>query len=303
VLVSPRTSANVGAACRASSNFGVDDLFVVSPRCDPTDDDASKLSRGVSCFEKMSIVESLDDALEGTAAAVGVSRRVGGARRAYEGVRELLGAGVPGVSFVPRRRRKRRRKEGEDGDGEEEKNLLPLAVVFGREESGLTADELAKCSASVALRTSSAAPSMNLSAAVAVMLALLQEEAARVDEEEEEEEKEEDEERRKRGARSSSSSVSTSSPPPPPPLLLPAEIASPSAIDALVLRVAELAVLLKLEEEARETAGGGGAHGRKLRLAGHARALLTRARACKAEVGAMHALLRAAEQRLAKAGG
>ena len=37
VLVSPRTSANVGAACRAASNFGVDDLVVVSPRCDPFD--------------------------------------------------------------------------------------------------------------------------------------------------------------------------------------------------------------------------------------------------------------------------
>lgn len=282
VLVSPRTSANVGAACRASSNFGVDDLFVVAPRCDPRDDEASKLSRGVSSFQKFRVAADLAEALEGTAAAVGISRR---ARRAYEGVRELLGAGIPGVSFVTRRKREKK----------EEQSSLPLALVFGREESGLTAAELAKCSASLALRTSSDAPSMNLSAAVAVTLALLQEEAARVDDDDDEDEggeEEGDEEGRERSSSSSAPTVSTGTPP------LPSEIAPPSAIDALVLRVAELAVSLELEAEPRETAGGGGAHGRKPRLAGHARALLTRARASGGEVGAMHALLRAAEQRL-----
>lgn len=135
-----------------------------------------------------------------------------------------------------------------------------------------------------------------MSAAVAVTLALLQEEAARFDNDEEDEEEEEEKqgEEGERRERSSSSSSSSSLP-------LSNEIAPLSAVDALVLRVAELAVLLNLEPEARETAGGRGAHGRKLRLAGHARALLTRARASKAEVGGVHALLRAAEQRLSRA--
>ena len=77
----------------------------MAPRCDPRDDDAAKLSRGVPAFRGMRVVKGLEEALEGTAAAVGVSRRVGGARRAFEGVRELLGARVPGVGFVGRRRR------------------------------------------------------------------------------------------------------------------------------------------------------------------------------------------------------
>ena len=293
VLVSPRTSANVGAACRASSNFGVEELVVVAPRSDPWDDDARKLSRGVSPYQKLRVVSNLEEALEGTTAAVGVSRRTGGARKAYEGVGVLLGARITGVSFASRRRREKKN---------ENERILPLALVFGREESGLTAAELARCSACLALRTSHDAPSLNLSAAVAVTLALLQEEAARVDDDEEENEEQRGErrERSSSGSSSSSSTASmattvTSSLPPP---VLPAEIAPPSAIDALVLRVAELACSLDLEEEARETAGGGGAHGRKLRMAGHARALLTRARASRSEVGAMHALLRAAEQRL-----
>ena len=281
------------------------ELVVVDPRCDPLDDDASKLSRGVEAFRNIRVVGDLDEALEGAAAAIGVSRRTGGARRAYEGVRELLGAGVPGVSFTPRSKRAANGGAG-GGRGEpEEPRPRPLALVFGREESGLTAEELARCSASLALRTSEGAPSLNLSAAVAVTLALLQEEAARVDAEEEAAAAEEGGGRRagrSSNSSSSSSSVSTttsavSSPPPSSS----SEIAPLSAVDALVLRVAELAVTLKLEEAARETAGGGGAHGRKLRIAGHARALLTRARASKAEVGAMHALLRAAEQRLSRA--
>ena len=294
VLVSPRTSANVGAACRASSNFGVDDLVVVSPRCDPFDGESAKLSRGVECFERMRVAADLDEALEGAAAAVGVSRRTGGARRAYEGVRELLGAGVPGVRFAPRGRRQSKGGGGGGGDSGDESSLFspppplpppppPLALVFGREESGLTAAELARCSASLALRTCGRAPSLNLGAAVAVTLALLQEEAARADEEEEREGEEEEKHEEN------------------PPL--PSLTAPPSAVDALVRRVAELAFALKLEPEPRETAGGGGAHGRKPRLAGHARALLTRARASGAEVGAMHALLRAAEQRLLAVGG
>lgn len=49
--------------------------------------------------------------------------------------------------------------------------LPPVAVVFGREESGLTADEAQQCTHACGIPTGRLQPSMNLSHAAAVILA------------------------------------------------------------------------------------------------------------------------------------
>jgi hypothetical protein len=57
--------------------------------------------------------------------------------------------------------------------------LPKLALVFGREESGLTADELEACTHLCSIPTGRKQPSMNLSHAVAVVLAQIYEACTR----------------------------------------------------------------------------------------------------------------------------
>lgn len=250
VLVGPRVPENVGAAARAASNYGVADLRLVAPRCDPRGDAATRVAVGAPAFTSMTVHESLASALADGATAVGLSRRAGGARRAHASPRALLDDASARYA-LPR-----------------PAGAAPLALVFGREESGLTAGELALCAACVSLpHVSDAFGSLNLATAVAVTLALLADAAG--------------------GAGG----------PGPAPAPAPDPPASAGTVDATVLRVAALCDALGLG--GAETVGGGGKnHGRKKRVPAHARALLARAGATADELGAIHAVLRAVEGRL-----
>lgn len=252
VLVSPRVPENVGAAARAASNYGVADLRVVSPRCDPRGEVAARVAVCAPAFASMTVHETLAGALDG-ALAVGLSRRAGSARRAYASPRALLDD-ASGRYTLPR-----------------PPGAPTLALVFGREESGLAATELALCAACVALPDVDAGfGSLNLATAVAVTLALLAGAAGGGG-----------------GGVSAGASHTPAAPDPPAPA---------ATVDATVSRIATLCDALGLG--GAETVGGGGAHGRKKRVPAHARAILARAGATADELGAVHAVLRAVEGRL-----
>lgn len=145
ILVEPAGPLNVGSVARLCANFDVDELRLVNPRCDPTEADALRMAVHASpLLEKASLHTTLESALADCRRVVATCGRIDhGAiplQTPDEALNWLMG-----------------------GDG-------PMAVVFGREDSGLTNDELRLCQRVLTLHSSSHYASLNLSHAVAVVL-------------------------------------------------------------------------------------------------------------------------------------
>ena len=148
VLVSPQTAANVGAAARVMKNFGCSDLVLVDPRCDVVlGGPASQLARSAyDLIEARREVATLGEALAGVHFSLALTAQAGDDRR-----REFIG-------FVPEPLL-RDRPAGEK-----------RALVFGREDNGLTSDECGLCANLWGFPTQPEYTSMNLAQAVTAAL-------------------------------------------------------------------------------------------------------------------------------------
>ena len=96
------------------------------------------------------------------AASIGFTRRVGNTRLVHASLSQLLQA-FPNTLPDPA-------TTARDSSWASERRI---ALVFGREESGLTANELSLCTHSCSIPTGPVQPSLNLSHAVCVVLAQL----------------------------------------------------------------------------------------------------------------------------------
>lgn len=147
VLVRPRLPANLGAAARASKNFGVSDLRLVEPAA-PADAEAQRLSSGADdLLASLRRYETLPQAVGDAELVVATSSLRGRGRH-----RSISLADLPRIL-------------------EELGEQARAAFVFGPEKSGLTEEEMSHASFSLRLPTDPAFPTMNVSHAVAVVLA------------------------------------------------------------------------------------------------------------------------------------
>eukprot|EP00242_Pyramimonas_sp_CCMP2087_P017963 CAMPEP_0198226278 /NCGR_PEP_ID=MMETSP1445-20131203/104723_1 /TAXON_ID=36898 /ORGANISM="Pyramimonas sp., Strain CCMP2087" /LENGTH=240 /DNA_ID=CAMNT_0043906057 /DNA_START=117 /DNA_END=836 /DNA_ORIENTATION=- len=149
VLVSPKFAGNVGSAARLCANFECNDLWVVSPRCDPLGDDASTLAVGSPALSSLTVCDSLADAIGDCTVSIGFTRRKGAVRHVNPSFSSFLEAHSEYL---------------EPTNGK-------LALVFGREDHGLTIDELMRCTELCALPTGRVQPSLNLSHSTGIALA------------------------------------------------------------------------------------------------------------------------------------
>lgn len=146
VLVEPREPGNIGMVCRAMANFGVNDLRLVNP-CDHLAPEAQKFAvGGRGLLDDAAIFPDLQTALADVHFSFAATRRTGRLRGALHPSCELPGL----VDQFPSQSR--------------------IALVFGREDRGLTGEELAVCSAGVRISSSEEVGSLNLSQAVMVLL-------------------------------------------------------------------------------------------------------------------------------------
>mmetsp|Transcript_8338 Transcript_8338/g.17208 ORF Transcript_8338/g.17208 Transcript_8338/m.17208 type:complete len:299 (-) Transcript_8338:152-1048(-) len=149
VLVSPKFAGNIGSAARLCANFECNDLWVVNPRCDPLGDDSSALAVGSPALSSLTVADSLSDAIGDCTVSIGFTRRQGAVRHVHPSFRTLMDA--------------------------HEEYLEPssgrLALVFGREDQGLTVEELMICTQLSALPTGRVQPSLNLSHSAGIALA------------------------------------------------------------------------------------------------------------------------------------
>ena len=145
VLVEPSHPGNVGGAARAMKTMGLDSLYLVRPGRFPDPQADWRAARAVDVLASAKVVDSLDDAIGDCVLAVGTStrsRRIPLPLADAETVATRLATEYSGQ---------------------------PVAILFGRETSGLTNEELQRCQLHLSIPASPEYPSLNLAMSVQII--------------------------------------------------------------------------------------------------------------------------------------
>ncbi|MDQ3281073.1 MAG: RNA methyltransferase [Acidobacteriota bacterium] len=146
ILVEPLEAGNVGAAARAMKNFGFTDLWIVGGKTERTDNVSAWWAVGaIDVVESATRVDTLAEALADCHLTVATTAVRG--RHVYEQLTPSDVARIAWQELGPEHR---------------------LGVVFGREKSGLTGEEVAQCQRTASIPTWTKFPTMNLAQSVAI---------------------------------------------------------------------------------------------------------------------------------------
>jgi tRNA/rRNA methyltransferase len=146
VLVRPQYAGNIGSVCRAMKNMGLTRLVMVSPEQDPLSAEARMMATSAKdILQKAKIFSSLEDALQGFRWIAGTSARKGINRGPFVSPREVC----PEIIQHAR--------------------SIPVAILFGPEDRGLTNRELDPCHALISIPTHPGLSSLNLAQAVILL--------------------------------------------------------------------------------------------------------------------------------------
>jgi TrmH family RNA methyltransferase len=145
VLVGTTHPGNIGGAARAMKTMGLRQLYLVAPKVYPSAEATAWASGADDVLATAAVCSDLDQALAGCVLVVGTSAR---SRR------------LPWPELEPRAAAEELVRVA---------RAAPVAVVFGRERSGLSNEELDRCHFLVSIPTDQAYPSLNLAAAVQVL--------------------------------------------------------------------------------------------------------------------------------------
>lgn len=147
VLVEPIYEGNVGSVARAMKNFGFADLVLVRP-CKIEDFGLAMASHAKDIIEGAKVVAAIEDAVAGANLVVGST-----GVRGHSTNRHLR---VPSLSPAELAER----LQGTTG---------VVALLLGKEDDGLSREELVACDIVTSIPTSSEYPIMNLSHAAAIL--------------------------------------------------------------------------------------------------------------------------------------
>jgi tRNA/rRNA methyltransferase len=145
VLYRPQSAGNIGAAARALKNMGFDDLRLVAPGTLKSREAVAMAVHADDVLAHATVYPDLADALADCSVAVGTTSRRGGYRtRAHP----LRPAAAELVALASSNK---------------------VALVFGREDRGLTNREIKLCNRLITIPTAPEYPSLNLAQAVMVV--------------------------------------------------------------------------------------------------------------------------------------
>ena len=146
VLVRPQYAGNIGAVCRAMKNMGLTRLNLVSPEQDHQSAEARMMATSAKdILQKAKIFSSLEDALQDFRWIAGTSARKGINRGPFISPREICPEIIQNARSIP------------------------VAILFGPEDRGLTNRELDPCHALISIPTHPGLSSLNLAQAVVLL--------------------------------------------------------------------------------------------------------------------------------------
>jgi len=146
VMINTTHPGNIGAAARALKNMGLSRITLVDPKEYPTAKATWRAAGATDVLDLVEVVPTLDEAIKDCGLVIGTSARD---RR------------IPWPLLTPR----------ECGDrvcAETDKH--EVAILFGREDRGLTNEELHKCHYHVHIPSNPEYSSLNIAAAIQVIV-------------------------------------------------------------------------------------------------------------------------------------
>lgn len=146
ILVEPLYEVNIGLTCRIMKNFGFKDLCLVRPRTPISEISRIFAVKASDVLDSAIIVDSLEEAVKDFDLKVGTTGKLAGPRNVLRSV------------VAPWHLHESMKCEGK------------VALIFGREDIGLTNEELSMCDVVVHIPTSDEYPVMNVTHAIAVIL-------------------------------------------------------------------------------------------------------------------------------------
>ena len=142
VLVEPAGPLNVGSVARVMKNMGLRQLILVNPHCDYLGEEARLMAvRAADILETVKVVATLPEALVGCVRAIATTGDDG---RSHPMQLEAPADALPWLLEAP------------------------SALIFGREDCGLTNSELNRAQRLIRIPSSDAYTSLNLAQAVAI---------------------------------------------------------------------------------------------------------------------------------------
>ncbi len=151
ILVEPAIPGNIGASARAIKTMGFRDLRLVNPACDHLQESARWLAYGSNdILEQAAVFKTLQDAVNDIDFVVGTTAKPRTVRYEYHASDELC-------SILA---------------GKQD-TVQNVALVFGREDKGLTNQEIGFCHLLSTVPMKAKYPSLNLSQAVMIFAYVL----------------------------------------------------------------------------------------------------------------------------------
>jgi tRNA/rRNA methyltransferase len=142
VLVEPQHSGNIGAVARAMKNMALSRLVLVNPADHLAMEARMMAMHAFDILQQAQVVDSLTQAIADVGYVVGTTRRLGKSRQAQQTSRSIAPLLLELAASNP------------------------IALVFGREDSGLSNDELARCHELITIPAHPSFGSLNLAQAV-----------------------------------------------------------------------------------------------------------------------------------------
>lgn len=145
VLVNTSHPGNIGATARAMKNMGLSRLYLVAPKDYPSGVAVGRAASALDILDKAVLCESLEQAIADCTLVIGTSAR---SRR------------IPWPVLEPAVCAQKLTEEGQTSN---------VALVFGREDRGLSNEELQLCHFHVQIPANPDYSSLNMAAAVMVL--------------------------------------------------------------------------------------------------------------------------------------
>lgn len=145
VMIHTSDSGNIGAAARAMKTMGLQQLVLVQPDEFPTAKATARASAAADLLHRARVVQTLDEAIGDCQLVLGTSARL---------------RTIPWPLIDPRQASEHVANEPEGAD---------IAILFGREDAGLTNEELRRCHFHICIPGNEEYSVLNVAAAIQVI--------------------------------------------------------------------------------------------------------------------------------------
>ena len=146
ILIETSNSGNIGSTLRAMKTMGFGSLCLVNPKEFPSEEVTALAANASDLIDSVQVVNSLEEALDGCNLVIGTSSR----DRKVPWPNESIASAAPKII------------------AEADKNNT-VAILFGREDRGLTNDELQRCNLHVHIPANEDYPVLNVAMSVQVV--------------------------------------------------------------------------------------------------------------------------------------